>query len=70
VRRVLIPEENWQEAFGEYTDLEVIPVSGFDQALAAALLPAAAPRPAPGAWVQPAPEALAPVAGALPGAQG
>ena len=70
VRRVLIPVENWQEAFGEYTDLEVIPVSGFDQALAAALLPAAAPRPAPGAWVQPAPEALAPVAGALPGAQG
>jgi Lon-like ATP-dependent protease len=61
VRRVLIPQENWQEMFGDLEGVEVVPISDFRQALSAALTrpgaveapavrsaePVYAPRPVP-----------------------
>jgi Lon-like ATP-dependent protease len=49
-RRVLIPEENWQQSFAELAGMEVVPVSDLAQALALALVgggrAAAGARPA------------------------
>lgn len=41
-RKVLIPEENWQEAFGRLEGLEVVPVAHLSQVLRQAVLPAVA----------------------------
>jgi len=38
VKRVLIPRENWQQAFGHLTDIEVIPVDTLQDVLDAALV--------------------------------
>lgn len=49
--RVLIPRENWQEAFGELTDIAVIPVDRLDEIFAVAFQapaePAAHTEPVP-----------------------
>ncbi len=37
-RRVLIPEENWQQGFGELEGIAVVPLATFDQALGQALV--------------------------------
>lgn len=51
-KRVFIPKENWQGMFGEYRDIEVIPVQRLEEVLHLALLETAAgeerfERPAP-----------------------
>lgn len=37
-KRVLIPQENWQEMFGERSDIEVIPVEHIDEVLSQAIV--------------------------------
>jgi len=53
VRRAFIPDENWQEMFKEYGDIEVVRVGSFSQVLPSVLLnhssEAAAPA-RPGSW--------------------
>lgn len=44
-KRVVIPQDNWQEIFKEYTDIEVIPVTTLDQVFQRALVKA---KPQPG----------------------
>ncbi|HEY8347265.1 MAG TPA: ATP-dependent protease LonB [Symbiobacteriaceae bacterium] len=54
--RVLIPRENWQERFREYRDLEVIPVTRFDEVLELAFRIAPAPQPAADSATEPVAE--------------
>ncbi len=81
-RRVLIPEENWQQGFGALEDITVIPVTCFDQVLGQVLAgeageAMAVPEPlvatAPTAAVAAAPREVAtepePEARPLPGPQ-
>ncbi|NLP36903.1 MAG: ATP-dependent protease LonB [Firmicutes bacterium] len=37
VKKVLLPQENWQQLFSHYHDLEIIPVTHFEEVLAHAL---------------------------------
>lgn len=66
--RVLVPRENWQETFAEYTDLQVIPVETLGEVLDRALVrPREVAQPTAAQPVAAAqPTAMQPVAAARP----
>ncbi len=47
VRRVFVPQENWQEGFADFRGMEVVAVGDLGQVLAAAAVPAEAHEPEP-----------------------
>jgi Lon-like ATP-dependent protease len=65
--RVLIPEENWEQRFADWPEIQVAPVTSFGQALGMALGEAATPpvgrQAAPGPVAEPGPEPVAAQAG-------